>query len=95
VSRANEPAYPVPYDTAENSSTGWHGLSVRERFAMAALQGLLADNGDNTALEYVKRQLGILEHETYIPSRDWPRYVAMKAVAHADALLAELAKERT
>ncbi len=66
--------------------------SERRQFAAMAMQGLLADNSDCTEVAYAKQVLGMMEHETYIPSRDWPRYVAMKAVAHADALIAELAK---
>ncbi|HEY3494563.1 MAG TPA: hypothetical protein VGK73_07750 [Polyangiaceae bacterium] len=39
MSRANEPAYPAELDSFNK---GLSGLTVREAFAMAAMQGLLA-----------------------------------------------------
>jgi hypothetical protein len=88
MSRATDPAAPVVIDPSGHTN---YGLTIREYFAAMAMQGLIYDN--DVGVVYIKQQLGILEHETYIPARDWPRYVSKCAVAHADALIAELAKE--
>ncbi len=64
----------------------------RDEFAKAALQGFLSGDCNTPSLEYIRQHMGLLEHETYIPARDWPIYVARRAAAHADALIAELAK---
>lgn len=42
MSRANEPAYPVRRDVVERLTPAWHGLTVREEFAKAAMTGILA-----------------------------------------------------
>lgn len=77
MSNANAPAYPVQID--DRGLQG--GLTKREAFAMAAMQGLLARDdcrpGDSSR--------DAAEHHLCA--------VAGKAVRHANALLAEL--ERT
>ena len=70
------PAMPVEHN-------GWgepcNGLTKREQFAMAAMQGLLSGkNGDA---------------DLYESAPDWVRNVSEASVEFADALLAEL--ERT
>lgn len=55
------------------------GLTKREMFAMAAMQGLLGSKSFNAS-----------KFET---GNDWYESVAFSAIAHADALLAEFAEE--
>ena len=47
MSNGNEPAYPHLHDTCQriNESEYWPGLTKRERYAMAAMEGLLARYG--------------------------------------------------
>ena len=63
------------------------GMSLRAYVATAALAGLLADHKDHSLERKSELRLGLTVYlETY------PQAVARLAVAHADALLAELAK---
>jgi len=55
------------------------GLTKREMFAMAAMQGLLASK----SFDCSKFETG----------EEWYESVAFSAIAHADALLAELAED--
>lgn len=71
MSRANEPAYPVPGLQADPD---FNGLSVREHFAAMAMQGLVTHHGTIGPIDLSE--------------------TALRAVQMADALLAELAKER-
>lgn len=75
MSNPNDPAYPnaSTFVSESHAWTSFPGLTKREAFAMAAMQGLLA------------------KHEGY--SEDSKLCMAQAAVACADALLKELAKE--
>lgn len=66
------PAMPIQIDGGEQYATvAYEGLSKREMFAMAAMQGILScDNSEFTNV------------------------AAISAVAHADALLAELERSK-
>lgn len=59
----------------------WGGLTKREEFAKAAMQGLLAHQGAYS------------NEANYGPGVEPPSRVAASALAHADALLAALAEE--
>jgi hypothetical protein len=76
VSRANEPAYPVPGFKDDQT---FNGLSVREHFAAMALQGMLANQLTGMAAAKVRRE-------------EFMEMLAQDAVGHADALIAELSK---
>jgi hypothetical protein len=101
MSRANEPAYPVVFhntgdlnDSAPNGevvapgcSLQLPGLTKRERFAMAAMQGLIT-RGFESSKEITRTERGEV-----VGSRFFNLY--QMACHHADQQLAELAKERT
>ena len=72
MSSANEPAYPV----LNYSEAQYPGLTKREMFAMAAMQGFCANPDEQIS----RSDVG--------PIANW-------AVAQADAVLAEIAKELT
>lgn len=75
------PAYPVnPESCPEGSPVAFaHGMTLRQRFAMAAMQGMLAYPGDD--------QRGSLHNNST------PQGVACLAFEYADAMLAESIKE--
>ncbi len=82
-----QPAHPIAAvyhpDQGVNRSDAWvdvGGMTKREAFAMAAMQGLIAWGGNNPAIS------GNYEKGPY-------PLMAREAVNAADALLAELAKE--
>lgn len=83
MSEANYPAYPVNSQVMIDAHSGgsWEmaslGLTKRERFAMAAMQGLMA------------RDIGAAYNSQNL------HVVAKTSVKAADALLAELAKEKS
>ena len=64
-------------DTSTQSTIDASGLTKRETFAMAAMQGLLSNDSPSLILD--------------TPINDF----SFLAVKHADALLAELAKEKS
>lgn len=73
MNRGDEPAYPMLQPRGDFSmSRESSGMTIREAFAKAAMQGFLAQDTD-----------GELERGD----------ITCWAVEHADALLAELAKE--
>lgn len=83
------PAFPVSTMVGERTAGYGHqdgpatyqfgGMTLRDYFAAKAMQGLLAEGGS--------LEIG------YVLPAHWPQYIAKRAVSHADALLAELAKE--
>ena len=89
------PAYPndeVQGDCGEYETFAVGGLTKREAFAMAAMQGEIAAEGDY-ATEFVLASIGAPLETVYDISVHWPAFIAKRAVQHADALLAELAKD--
>jgi hypothetical protein len=88
----NEPAYPVVAPNGQST-----GLTKRELIAAMAMQGLVSNHEAETLSGVTAGDaavyLGMLPKE-YNPVRDYPMVVAKSAVAYADALLAELAKEQ-
>ena len=73
------------------SSAG--GLTKRERFAMAAMQGLLADRRTMTDLGEVFATVSSHEHGSKEFTAGLRKLISVMSVAHADALIAELNKE--
>lgn len=88
MSNGNEPAYPTADPNYESKYAG-AGLTKREAFAMAAMQGLCS----NTAL-YDERVMKAVVAESGRGIMTPAGVVAMLAVRQADALLAELAKDQ-
>ena len=83
--RGDEPAYPSFTDrllcdpkNEEMTPIYSGGMTVREQFAMAAMQGILAGKAGH---------LELWDSET-------DEMTAKQAIEHADALLAELQKEK-
>jgi hypothetical protein len=75
IGRHGGPAYPV--SIAGCGDNGWHGMTMRDAFAIAALQGMLAAGGV---------PLHLREDETIGENR------ARDAYAYADAMLAHRQK---
>lgn len=87
MNNADKPAYPLNQKTIEEIGDGYWfdiglGLTKLERFAMAAMQGLLTHDPETT------RMLGNPN------GRKLNAWVAQQSVSFADALLAELEKEK-
>lgn len=84
------PAFPVPPDTIGPSGEICHvsawGLTKREEFAKAALQGLLKSDSFREACGTGYKDGFNYQQSPY-------ESVARTAIAYADALLAELAKD--
>ncbi len=82
MSEANYPAYPANPQVMIDAHSGgsWEmaslGLTKRERFAMAAMQGMISSGDMELAEDGVES------------------FIAECSVKYADALLAELAKEK-
>jgi hypothetical protein len=81
MNRSDEPAYPI----YEVRATGAPGMTIREAFAMAAMQGFVALDAKLDGLSVAVNGIDIDPFEV----------IANASVRCADALLAELAKERT
>lgn len=83
MSNANLPAYPVSCVDDDGYMTGTQsqisGLTKREMFAMAAMQGILSTD--------------ITVHAKNVHSDHLVSHLSRKAVAFADALLAELERK--
>lgn len=84
MSRGNEPAYPAPNGTVNGNgdycAPDFPGMTLREHFAGLAMQGIMANPSGEPKGDFE------LEH--------FAKVVATMAVRHADALLAELTKDR-
>jgi len=77
----DRPAFPISEEESDRIESGvniYTGLTKREYFAAAAMQGLLTN---------------YIEHRHYGNSTSWP-YVSEIAVMCADALLKELNKQQ-
>lgn len=68
------------------------GLTKREYFAAMAMQGLMNCDETGTVLD-AEFELGIPKG-TYNYKKHWPMIVALRACGYADALIAELNKEK-
>jgi len=91
------PAHPCPVTLGKNGeivNCEYHGLTKREQFAMAAMQGIVQTGtaGGHTIKDF-ERLLGLKDGE-YKADVHYPVLIARDAVIQADALLAELAKEQ-
>ena len=67
-------------------------LTIRQEFAKAAMQGLLAFYADASAtpsIEQVTKLVGVTPGE-YVNEKHWPMFIAQEAVKQADALIAVL-----
>lgn len=77
MNRGDQPAYPV---TSPDGKVVYSGMTIREAFVKAAMQGLLANTeGVNAIVAAVDGN----EHEA-------PKEMARNAITTADAQLAEL-----
>jgi len=82
MTKGNQSAYPTtPENAVRMNGTGGTGLTKRERFAMAAMQGMISNP---SMLEGMKKS-GKKEADVIL-------VYAHDSVIFADALLAELAK---
>ena len=79
-----------PHDGQANY-TG--GLTVRDYIAVRAMSAEI-EADDGWAPGQVAQTIGVSPSE-YEPTKHWPRFVAMRAYAYADAMLAERQKGRT
>lgn len=89
------PAFPMPGLSGlpnDQFLYGEQGMTLRAYIAAKAMHGLLIE-GSTMTIGYVIKRLGLPEGTPYDPVVHWPQYVAQRAVEHADALLAQLAKE--
>lgn len=81
ITNGDQSAYPITAEDERNTGDGgWGsaGLTKREAFAVAAMQGMLASNFD----------------QSFQPAITLPyAELANQSVNYADALLSELAKE--
>ena len=77
MNKSNEPAFPT--NEMHRAECGTLGLTKREEFAKAAMQGLLANSFND----------GFHEPASVLT----PPRMAEAAIGYADAILAELAKE--
>jgi len=92
----NEPAYPTTVDHENgqprmayqngNTTAAYSGLSIRQQFAMAAMQGIMAGMG--TDIQTFKMQMEYFA-ERY-PNDTMYVACAKESVGAADALIAEL-----
>lgn len=82
----DRPVYPT-----EDSEQRHYGLTKRELFAAKAMAAIAVDSYDYS-VDYVKKVLGADVSTPYDPEFHWPKFVAKRAVAYADALIVELAK---
>ena len=83
----NDTAYPIAFDT-QNGLQVFSGLTKRELFAMAAMQGFLSVMASPEVLGSIAmgaKEAGIGPDQ----------YIAEHAVAQADALLAALNAEKS
>ena len=82
MTNPNDPAFPEPKPT-KSSMYRYCGLTKREAFAMAAMQGILSDYDSLNFLRDMREE-----------GEDVPGKVAANAVLFADALIARInAKE--
>jgi hypothetical protein len=72
----------------------YSGLTIREHLAGLAMQGLLVGPSD-VSVAYINAKLGLKPDTICAPGYDWARCIAECSVAQADALLAELGKEKS
>lgn len=73
------PASPWRDEDGQGGFTQYPGLTIRQEFAKAAMQGLLADHKDHS--------------DECADGETCPQTTARLAVEHADALLAQLEKK--
>ena len=83
MKNADEPAYPIMEkrkDDGYEYEIFWPGMTIRQRFAMAAMQGILSDaNTADTIFMVAKRG-----------NKSQEKLLAAIAITYADALLKEL-----
>lgn len=81
MSKADESAFPMQIHKSQRQECGLElGLTKRELFAAMALQGLLSDTRIADGFSDIKK---------------FKEHLAGASVGYADALLAELAKEKS
>ena len=90
MNNGDRPAMPLRADALYQET----GLTKRQAFAMAAMQGLIcADDGFPETRTEAAEMLQI-EASEYSYEVHWPQITAKRAVNHADALLAALEQEQ-
>jgi len=97
VDKGSESAFPRRYwvgihsdeDGDEDIFQDAPGMTLRQHYAGLAMQALLAGDNEVSAKD-VKEYLGIPVESGYDYRAAWPAYVAKRATAYADALLAAL-----
>jgi len=83
IKNSEQPINPIPYQN--------FGLTKREHFAIAAMQGILGNSSDAEISEYaVFEALGLPAKTKYSFIDHYPKYAAKMSLIYADALLSEL-----
>ena len=89
MSRGSELAYPLVYKDHQDGQWIHEGMTIREAFAMAAMQGLCANHvffeGVGEAFEALGCARGSQENATAMR-----KMIAKCSLAHADALIEAL-----
>jgi hypothetical protein len=95
IKNSEQPINPMPYQNQDGTIQHdvYRGLTKREHFAVAAMQGILGNSSDAEISEYaVFQTLGLPAETKYSFIDHYPKYAAKMSLIYADALLAELSK---